>query len=870
MNVKNGKCIRRLSRKCLWASRRRNAIAIVAIALTTLLFTALFTITLSINSSYETYQFRQAGGYCHGSYKNVTEEQAKQIAAHPKVRQTGQRIVIGTCADGVFAKSTAELSYMDENCTKWSYATPTTGQMPRTDHEISMDTGALELLGITPELGAQIPLTFTMEDGELSETTVTDTFTLVGYWTYDSLMPTHYLNISRDYVEQMEKDYTKEFQIDCNVMLDSSVDIEGQMEQVSADLGYTDIRMGVNWGYTSSQLGSQIDPVLILAIAAVIVLVIFTGYLIIYNIFQISVTGDIRFYGLLKTIGTTPRQLKRIIRQQALLLCVVGIPVGLLLGYGVGAVLTPVALRMSTLGDQGATISTSPFIFWGSAVFALLTVLVSCAKPGRMAGKVSPVEATRYTEVTLCKKKQRATRGAKVHQMAWANLGRNKRKTALVVVSLALSVTLLDVLCTFVGGFDVEKYVSKRSCADFVVGTTDYFQFESSEPEYISEETSGQLEQQLTMSLQGSGYALPIWPQIWVTEEKFRADMSGLYSEADIEETLSDSIGEDGLYSVSMGIEGLDASLFEKLTVVDGDLAPLLEEDSHAIALELETDDYGNVIESAEGYKVGDTITVTYDDYHIIDRNTGEEADENTPKEDVTVGIKEQWDVDYTVCALVTIPYSMSYRYSVTGSYSAVLPVDTLNRDSGQTAVPMCFLFDTPDAQTEAEAESTLAEMTANPLSDLIYESKETTRTEFREFQQMFLILGGVLCAVIGMVGILNFFNAIMTGILSRRREFAVLQSIGMTRAQLRAMLVQEGIFYAVGSSVVSLLLSLVLHPLAGHLLENMFWFFSYHFSLWPVVCTVPVFILLGWLIPTLLYGQTAKHSVVEELRENT
>jgi putative ABC transport system permease protein len=63
-----------------------------------------------------------------------------------------------------------------------------------------------------------------------------------------------------------------------------------------------------------------------------------------------------------------------------------------------------------------------------------------------------------------------------------------------------------------------------------------------------------------------------------------------------------------------MGIEGLDASLFEKLTVVDGDLAPLLEEDSHAIALELETDDYGNVIESAEGYKVGDTITVTYAD----------------------------------------------------------------------------------------------------------------------------------------------------------------------------------------------------------------------------------------------------------------
>ena len=84
------------------------------------------------------------------------------------------------------------------------------------------------------------------------------------------------------------------------------------MEQVDTDLGYTwdsytdpnSVRIGVNWGYTSSQLESQLDPELMVAIAAFLLLVIFTGYLIIYNIFQISVAGDIRFYGLLKTIGT--------------------------------------------------------------------------------------------------------------------------------------------------------------------------------------------------------------------------------------------------------------------------------------------------------------------------------------------------------------------------------------------------------------------------------------------------------------------------------------------------------------------------------------------------------------------------------------
>ena len=79
----------------------------------------------------------------------------------------------------------------------------------------------------------------------------------------------------------------------------SSMNIRGQMEQVDLDLGYawdkTDegelVRIGVNWGYTSSQLGESMDATTLIAILTFLALVIFTGYLIIYNIFQISVTG---------------------------------------------------------------------------------------------------------------------------------------------------------------------------------------------------------------------------------------------------------------------------------------------------------------------------------------------------------------------------------------------------------------------------------------------------------------------------------------------------------------------------------------------------------------------------------------------------
>ena len=716
MNVKNRKCIRKLSWRSLWASRKRNIIAIIAIALTALLFTSLFTIVMSINSSYEMYTFRQVGGYCHGTFKEVTEEQIKNISAHSNVKAVGKRITIGYMNSGIFAKTPAEVSFMDDNCTEWSFAEPTTGHAPQGRKEITMDTHALKLLGVEPEVGAEIELTYTV--GALSEIPYekTDTFTLAGWWEYDDISPVHYINISEEYAKEMETEAISKglepFRIDLNVMMASSLNIRGQMEQVDLDLGYawdkTDegelVRIGVNWGYTSSQLGESMDATTLIAILTFLALVIFTGYLIIYNIFQISVTGDIRFYGLLKTIGVTPRQLKRIIRQQALFLCIVGIPAGLLLGYGVGATLTPVVMARTTFGAGVSTVSTSPLIFFASALFALITVLLSCSRPGKIASKVSPVEATKYTETVKSKKKKRTTRGAKIHQMAFANLGRNKRKTVLVVISLSLSVVLLNILVTFTGGFDMEKYLANL-------------------------------------------------------------------------------------------------------------------------------------------------------------------CDENTPTEYMQFQLSESHDVDYTVCAYVTVPHSMSFRYYTTG-YSFVLPIEKLNHDSRQESIPMFYLFDTPDDISEASAENYLADLTANDLSELMYESKATLRAEFEDFQNMFLLLGGLLCAIIGLVGVLNFFNAMMTGILSRHREFAVLQAVGMTNRQLKTMLIYEGLFYAMSSVAAAFILSLAVGPLAGKMLGSMFWFFEYRFTILPVLLTIPVFLLLGWLIPCMMYDNTAKCSVVEQLRD--
>lgn len=109
-------------------------------------------------------------------------------------------------------------------------------------------------------------------------------------------------------------------------------------------------------------------------------------------------------------------------------------------------------------------------------------------------------------------------------------------------------------------------------------------------------------------------------------------------------------------------------------------------------------------------------------------------------------------------------------------SYEMFLRIDIADSgigipESEQAAIPLFYLFDTPNANDEADAESYLADLTADEQSGLMYESKAILRADLTRFQKMFILLGGLLCAIIGIVGILNFFNAIMTGILSRKRD---------------------------------------------------------------------------------------------------
>ena len=212
------------------------------------------------------------------------------------------------------------------------------------------------------------------------------------------------------------------------------------------------------------------------------------------------------------------------------------------------------------------------------------------------------------------------------------------------------------------------------------------------------------------------------------------------------------------------------------------------------------------------------------------------------------------------------VPSSISYRYRVVGCDGFILGAERFKQDTGTDSV-MTYLFNTTD-EAEADMEAFLAEYTESvqPLYD--YESRASHEAEFEGFRNMFMTMGGALSLIIGLVGVLNFVNAVLTGILTRKRELAVLQSIGMTGKQLKIMLVYEGLYYTLLALAVSLVMTVCIGPLMGTVLSDVFWFFSYRLTVTPILVILPIFLALGALVPLRTYRSVSKRTIVERLRE--
>lgn len=442
--VKNRSVIRRIARATIRENRKKNIVILLAILLTSAMFTAVFSVAVSLNESSQNATMRQVGGKSMSGLKQMLPEDYEKIKNDPEVVNASYRIHVGVAVNKGLLELQTEVYYATDENAEASFSAPTTGAMPQEKYELATSTMVLDKLGIPHELGQKISLELSV--GMVGAETITQEFVLCGFWEGDPVAMAQMCFVSREFCDEVaptpsvpsyeaEDMYTGYWSIDFDYR--SSFDIDGQTQKLLERNGYDPAvtGYGVNWAYA----GSSVDPESILLAGGVALLILLSGYLIIYNIFYINVVADIHSYGLLKTVGTTGKQLKRLVRMQGLFFCVVGIPLGLVAGTFAARILIPVILGTMTYEENSYVYSMNLWIYVFSVVFTLVTVLLSCGKPCRIAAKVSPMEAVSYNPGDSSKKKRKKRRHVSPLSMAWSGLGRSKKKMTVVVLSLSFA-----------------------------------------------------------------------------------------------------------------------------------------------------------------------------------------------------------------------------------------------------------------------------------------------------------------------------------------------------------------------------------------------------------------------------------------------
>ncbi len=843
--------IRTLTSRSFQSNKTRNLVAILAIVLTTLMFTSLFVLSQSMVKNLQDMNFQQAGHDSHLSSSTLTDEEMEKIVTHEAVRDFGKSIVIGIAENEELTGRQIEIRYADENYAVSAFSMPTEGTLPVNENEIALDTITLDKLSLPHELGQEITLKW-RKDLNSGEYTISN-FILSGYWDGNSAAMASMAWVTESFVHRECAGIDQAAQLEngqvfgtgmLHLNLYSDKNLEQAAEQILMDTGLSHVSLSPNIAYDATMNQNIIREIIPMAIS--MVLVFASGYLIIYNIFQISVAGDIRFYGRLKTLGTTKKQLKKIIYGQADRLSLIGIPIGLVIGYLLGAVLVPVMITGVT-GE--AKTAVNPYIFVGAALFAYVTVLISCMKPAKIAGRVSPMEALRYTDTgTNSKRKiKKSTIGASIPKMALANLGRNKKRTVTVICSLTLGLVLLSCIYAKSASFDIDKYMSQTVISDFEVEDSSISSTFGTYNPYgttISSELVQNIEGLSGLEATGRLYSHVFTHRIGASaleniQTYYNADDRLAYIEATdtgLAASYHDMINSGECTSVLYGIDGLILDTFaQDGRILDG-------------------------IFDKEKFLSGG--------YVIMEAATGAEDAEKETQPTYSVGDMvelngQQYEVMAIVMDIATITEGVNS--SIQDFLSFYLPADAFRMMYPDNTLRKLF-FDVSE-EHQPKAETMLIEYRNNVDKSLNFTSKSTLIEHYEDQTRANTVMGFAISLIIAFVGILNFVNSMVTAIVSRQKEFAMIQSVGMTKRQLRSMLIDEGLYYAVSTLFVSYILSAFGVLVGVRMMVAGDWTATFHFTLLPLVVCTPILIVFAVLIPYICFKNLEKQSIVERLR---
>lgn len=856
----NSKVVKKISRRSLSTNKMRNIFVIIAIILTTVLLTATFTVGITFSNTKKVYDIISISGVNSDGYIDLNREQYDNLKKNSNIDKIGyiQNATLNPVKNKEISKENIIIQGTDD---KEVYdmmgINLKEGNFPKNFEEIIAPTWILDSLNLKYNIGEKINLEMDI-NGESRNIQ----FILSGY--YESIVPRGVsksaLFVSPKFIEEIIKP------IDSNKTNGTALvtlknlnekstldEAKNKIKALANDVGSNSYKEHPKF-HKENDFIKQNKPVdLILIISIAVFLLLLSGYLVIYNIFYISVVRDIRFYGLLKTIGTTNKQIKKIILRQGLILSIIGIPMGLVLGYLIGFKLTPMILEMMAFGNL-VKVHSNPFIFIFSAIFSLITVYISCNKSVKIAKKISPVEALKYSTVSTIKSKKKIKKGyngGKLHNMAWANIMKNKKKVGISILSISISAAIFIFAVNIFMGVDPKKHADHQMVWDFQI-ENDISNLDNGEYKPITKELYDKLSN-LDFVDKTTIYYEGITPN---TEGEFYDFSSEILPEGKIGEEFK-GYGDPTkrycgfYYSEDGNIRTQISSLNEKelkneisrVRIIDGEIKESEFISGNYIIL-YKNNDNGVI-------KAGDNVPISF----VLRDNKGNESI-----------VKEE----FTVMAVVGKLLKGSDNFEMTNNLEVINIEENKFKDvfkDYENSIKKIGINVKKDTNLK-EANDIISKVVASSGNrQLNINSKYFFIEGISRFKQIVTIVGLIVSGVLAIIGMLNVINTVLTGILSRKVEFSMLEAIGMTKKQIKKMIVFEGIYYALLSLILILPLGFGVSLLAPMVMPI---YSSFNFNIYAIstIISMAVNIILMMSVPLIGYKSISKNSIVERLRE--
>ena len=856
MNVLN-----KLTLKSLQMNKKRTIVTIIGIILATSLITAVATMVVSFRATMIEYEKEDAGNY-HYMFEDVVYDDLKYFKNNSNIEDIYLTEDIGyTYLEGNNNeyKPYLHLFAFNEEALINSSVKLLEGRMPQNENEIVVSEHIKDIAQVEYNVGDTLSLDVSkrvdlsgeyelkqnnayVEDEEKLEKLYTKEYKVVGIIerpNYDIESPASpgytvitYLNennitknlnvyvLLNEYGLKNQEEFISQITgIDKNILIkiknDEQLD-EKELEEYN-NIKYSYSKNEGLLRYENFEVSdSTMSSILSLAVV-VIVIIIVTSIFCIRNSFAISITEKMRQYGMLASVGTTPKQIKKNVLYEAMILALIAIPIGILCGLFADFVLLKVVSTL--LADALNNLNFVFSVSWLSLVFVvlltLITIYLSAISSARRAAKVSPIEAIRgNNDIKINPKKIKSSKiveklfgiGGKI---ADKNLKRNKKKYRTTVISIVVSVSIFIAMSSFI------NYAMEASSVYYKNRAYNLYVRDGSKDSY---EKIGKF----------SGI-----------DEYSIVRMSNFYVDSNTLKVNEDSRIDDEYSSLPITIVALGDEEYRRYVNELGlnyneakDKAILIDDYTQYVVDEENNGKY--IMKRIYTYEKGDTILGSFD---------GE-------------GVKDT----YLEIAAVATTRPMGLE-DVNNSYGTlVISDDFYDSNIKDTFAEELYIKCDNSNKIEGQIMQEYEDL-------IVYNLDEQMQQEQSVYLVIQIFLYGFI-TVISLIGITNIFNTITTNMNLRSREFAMLKSIGMTDKEFNKMIRLESILYGLKSLFIGIPIGIILSYLVYKSISGGIEM-EFTLPINSIIISIIVVMLLIILIMRYSLSKINKQNIIETIRKD-